>query len=172
MQSWLELGVTACWRRLYVDLFDHSELDEVIGSALLELVKSLARFRGEDERSLRAFVARIGRRTMNKHAHRRLRERQALREEKARLQDEISALSSSVAFSNFDVVQELPLSQEDRRFLKGLLDARTQCELALALGLSNGRVTQIKTKVFERVRSLDAEGRGVVTDWLLAGAPL
>lgn len=155
--------VTAVGRKFTPDLLQPAELEEVTGEVMLQLVgTSLARFRGETEAELMAFVRVISDRAVCRRVRRRLSERKALEGGEPRLW--MGRVDGPEEYARS--VPDCPLGEVDKQYLRELIASGSKVNLARAHGVSRAAVTQRVQRIQARIAALAPRERAVVEAWL------
>lgn len=164
--AYVERRVGIVGSRLYADLLNRSELEEIAAEAMVQLVGgSLARFRGESTNELVAYVRTVADRAVAHRVRRRLLERRTLDERgeelawswSARLLDPAEAIRQ---------VPDCPLTPVDMDYLVELLRAGSKGELARRQGVSRAAVTQRVQRIQARIQALAPRERAAAEAWL------
>lgn len=163
---YVERRVTAVGSRLYPDLIQPSELEEITAEVMIQLVGgSLARFRGESTNELVAYVRVVSDRAVCHKVRRRLLERRTLENRGAEL---ATAWAGRVDDAS-DVVRHVPdcpLQTADMDYLNALLRAGSKGELARRQGVSRAAVTQRVQRIQARIEALNPRERAAAEAWL------
>ena len=143
------------------------DVDDLVSEVLLQLVRGdLERFRGENDAQFRAYLRVICQRTTWALARRRRRE-QAIAEAIEGASQTRSIPPQSVEFDCSS-----PLALEDRTYLRQLLRAGSQAELAREQGVSRSAVTQRLQRIQARLGRAPAPRREAHEGWLRREAAL
>lgn len=156
------------WRSCYADLLSADEIDEAVADVLQRLMtRALARFRGESQAELFAFVRTVTDRCVWHRAQRKLRERRVLRQEAPELSGEWMSGGAAVADEpDMEHLSEIPLNARDQEFLVELLSAASKAEYARQHGVSRAAVTQRVQRIRERIDALRPREQEAVDAWL------
>lgn len=155
--------VTAVGRRFTPDLLQPAELEEITGEVMLQLVgTSLARFRGETEAEMLAFVRVISDRAVCRRVRRRLAERRAIEGGEPKAWMGRVDGPEDIARS----VPECPLGEADQTYLRELIESGSKVNLARAHGVSRAAVTQRVQRIQSRIAALAPRERAAVEAWL------
>ncbi len=164
--KYVERRVGTVGSRLYPDLLNTSELEEIAAEAMVQLVGgSLARFRGESMNELVAYVRTVADRAVCHRVRRRLLERRTLDERGVELTQSWSGhlLDPLEAIRQ---VPDCPLPQADGDYLVELLRAGSKGELARRQGVSRAAVTQRVQRIQARIQALAPRERAAAEAWL------
>lgn len=163
---YVERRVTTVGSRLYPDLVQPSELEEITAETMVQLVGgSLARFRGESMNELVAYVRVIADRAVCHKVRRRLLERRTLENRGA----ELAASWTGRLDDSADLVRQVPdcpLQSSDMDYLTALLRAGSKGELARRQGVSRAAVTQRVQRIQARIDALAPRDRAAAEAWL------
>lgn len=158
-------------RSSVADLFTDSELDELVGDVLLQLMTgSLAAFRGDTVPELIAYVRTITDRRCWRVARKRIQERDMLREAETHARRDLAARPWSSRDVQPDQVIEFvpdtPLSDKDADYLAGLLRAGSKAAYARQHNLSRAAVTQRVKRIQSRIAAMAPGEQMAVDVWL------
>ncbi len=163
---YVERRVGAVGARLYADLLQHSELEEITAEVMVQLVGgSLARFRGESMNELVAYVRVVADRGVCHRVRRRLLERRTL---EARGEELVYAWSGRVD-DPAEIVRHVPdctMASSDMDYLVALLQAGSKVELARRQGVSRAAVTQRVQRIQARIEAMEPRERAAAEAWL------
>jgi DNA-directed RNA polymerase specialized sigma24 family protein len=168
--GYIHRRVRAIARARLHDLLAESDQEEVLAEVLAQLMQgALVRFQGQALPELLAFVRTMTDRIAWRHAERRIRERDAVRQ----VAGDGSAIALGWAPSpppprdlHLERVQDSPLPDEDQRYLVALLHAGSRATLARVAGVSRAAVTQRIHRIRRRVADLSPHERAAHEAWL------
>ncbi|TNE86933.1 MAG: hypothetical protein EP330_20205 [Deltaproteobacteria bacterium] len=167
--QYIDRRVSHLVRRQASGIFSDSEREELVGEVLMQLISgSLATFRGESIGELMAFVRTVSDRTVFRHARRRIRERDTVREEADQLESWFAEIEGPSA--RVSMVEDCPLDAEDEAYLRALLTAGSKVELARERGTSRAAVTQRVQRIQRRIAKLPRQDQLAVEAWLRRAA--
>lgn len=168
----IDARARSVWRSCYADLLSPEEIDEVVSDVLQRLVRNaLARFRGDTEGELWAFVRTVTDRCVWHRAQRKLRERRLLRSDLPALDAEwLSGGSATGEEPDMEHLQAVALNERDQTFLVELMDAASKAEYARRHNVSRAAVTQRVQRIRERIDALRPREQEAVDAWLHVAA--
>jgi hypothetical protein len=166
--GYIHRRVRAIARARLPDLLAESEQEEVLAEVLAQLMQgALVRFLGASLPELLAYVRTMTDRIAWRHAERRIRERDAVRQVAG--DGSASALGWAPASApprELERVQDSPLPEDDQRYLVALLHAGSRATLARVAGVSRAAVTQRIHRIRRRIADLSPAERAAHEAWL------
>lgn len=168
----IDARARSVWRSCYADLLSSEEIDEVVADVLQRLMtRALARFRGDSQPELFAFVRTVTDRCVWHRAQRKLRERRVLRTEAPELSAEwMSGGAGGASEPDMEHLQQIPLNERDQSFLVDLMSAASKAEYARQHNVSRAAVTQRVQRIRERIDALRPNEQEAVDAWLHVAA--
>lgn len=167
---WALFEVRATHRARYRDLLSHNEVDELGADVLSELLsRSLARFKGHNDRQLYVYVRTAAHRAVSRAARRKILDRDSV----AQLNTEAPTDSPPLQGRptppprlRLRPSDPLPISPEDQAYIEALLQAGGKLSsLAEARGVTRGSVTKRVQRIMGRLDALEPEQRERVGEW-------
>lgn len=147
------------------DLFSESELEEVVGEVMLQLVGgSLAQFRGESLPELLGFVRTVTDRCLWRAARRRIEERRGLENEGVQIAEAWSSVPKRA--DDGVLLTDVPITETDQAYLIDLMRVGSKAEFARRTGVSRAAVTKRVDRIRARIAAMPSGDRLAAEAWL------
>ena len=148
-------------------LLAEADVEEVVSEVMMALMQgALGRFRGDDVRSLHAFVRTMTDRTATRRAQRRLRDRRGVEALEQARATGFQARHHPSPDEQVEVDADTPLAGPDAAYLEALVHAGSKAELARREGVSRAAVSQRVQRIKDRLAQLSPPQRASHGAWM------
>jgi hypothetical protein len=168
--KWALFEVRAAHAARYRDLLSRDAVEELGSDVLSELLsRSLARFRGQNDRQLYVYVRTAAHRTVSRAARRSILDRESLARITLGTPSDAPPLQGRPPRPpalRLRPDAPLAISAEDKTYIEDLLQADGKLSVVAAFrGVTRGSVTKRVQRIMGRLASLEPEQRERVGEW-------